>query len=138
MAAKSSSGPQPSASPDLAAVIGSNAQYFSSKITILNLADGDLAVTVAFVDPSGGPPSPLATFTIGPSGQQSDAVPPGTYRLGFRQSGSTSGSTCTITIAKGGRYTFAAVPNAIAVSRAGHTPTKAADLFVPTSSLCRT
>jgi hypothetical protein len=136
-AAKSSSGPQPSASLDLAAIIASNATYFSSKVTILDLAAGDLAVSVAFVDPSGGPPSPLATFTIGPSGQQSDALPPGTYRLGFRPSGSTTGSTCTITIAKGGLFTFVAVPGSIAVSRAGHPPTKAADLFVPTSSLCR-
>src|ERR1035437_9858319 len=79
-AATSSSRPHPSASPDLAAIIASNAAYFSSKITIPDLAVGDLAVSVAFVDLSGGPPSPLATFTIGPSGQQSDALPPGPDR----------------------------------------------------------
>jgi hypothetical protein len=133
-----SGGPRPSASPDIAAIIGSMAKSFTATIRFLDLADGDLAVTVAFVDPSSPQVQALGTYTLGSSGQQSNKVPPGTYRLAFRQpSTSKTGPTCTITIAKGSVYTFVAVPGAIAVSRAGYTPTKAADLFVPTSSVCR-
>ena len=134
---RASAGPQPSSSPDIAAMIEASAAQFSATIRLLDLADGDVAVTVAFIDPSSGPPSPLGTYTISPSGRQSDAVPPGTYRLVFLQSGSTTGPTCTITLAKGGVYTFVVVPGAIAVSRAGYTPTTTADLFVPSSTLCQ-
>jgi hypothetical protein len=119
-------------------MIEASSAQFSATIRLLDLADGDLAVAVAFIDPSSPGPQALGTYTLGASGQQSDKVPPGTYQLAFRQpSTSASGSTCTITIAKGGVYTFIAVPGAIAVSRMGHTPTQTADLFVPTSTLCR-
>jgi hypothetical protein len=136
-AAKSSSGPQPSASPDLAAIIASNATYFSSKITILDLVVGDLAVSVAFVDPSGGPPSRLATFTIGPfrpavGRTAAGHVPPGVPLVREHDRIDVHDHD-----REGGLFTFVAVPGSIAVSRAGHPPTKAADLFVPTSSLCR-
>lgn len=135
---RSSAGPQPSASPDIAAIIGSYSAYFTATIRLLDLADGDLAVTVTFIDPNSPQPQALGTYTLGSSGEQSDSVPPGTYRLDFRQpSGSTTGPTCTITIKKGGVFSFIAVPGSIAVSQAGYTPTKAGELFVPTSSLCR-
>jgi hypothetical protein len=121
----------------MAALIESYAAYLTATIRLLDLADGDLAVTVSFVDPSSPQTQPLGVYTLGPSGQESDPVPPGTYRLDFRQPpGSTSGATCTITVTKGDVYTFVAIPGAVAVSRAGYAPTKAADLFVATSSLC--
>jgi hypothetical protein len=133
----SSVGPRPSASPDVAAIIEASAAQFSATIRLLNLADSDIAVSVAFIDPSTPQPQDLGTYTVGASGQESDSVPPGTYRLAFKQPlGASAGSTCTIAIAKGGVVTFVAVPGAIAVSRTGYAPTKSADLFVPTSSLC--
>jgi hypothetical protein len=121
----------------MAAIVESMSASFSATIKFLDLADGDLAVTVAFIDPSSPQPQALGTYTLGSSGQESDKVPPGTYRLDFRQPpGGKTGPTCTITIKKAGVYTFVAVPGAIAVSRAGYTPTKAGELFAPTSSLC--
>jgi hypothetical protein len=121
----------------MADIIEGYSASFTATIRLLDLADDDLAVTVSFVDPNSPDPQALGTYTLGSSGQQSDAVPPGTYRLDFRQpSGSKTGPTCTITIKKGGVFTFVAVPGALAVSRKGYTPTKAADLFVPSSSLC--
>jgi hypothetical protein len=111
---------------------------FNASIRLFNLADGDLAVNVAFVDPSSPEPEPIGTYTIAQSGRQSAAVPPGTYQLEFHQvSGNVPGSICTIVIKDAGPYTFIAVPGAIAVSRAGYNPIKARDLFVPTSSLCQ-
>jgi hypothetical protein len=123
----------------MATVIESYSALFTATLRVFDLADGDLAVDVAFIDPSSPTPESLGTYTVAPSGRQTAAVPPGTYRLEFHQpSASPTGSSCTITVKDGGLYTFIAVPGAIAVSQAGDVPGTAADLFVPTSPLCRT
>ena len=129
-------GPAPTGSPDAAEIIDSYAAMFTATIRLFNLADDDLAVTVSFVDPGSPEPQPIGTYTIARSGRQAAVVPPGTYRLEFHQSSAATGSTCTIAIKDAGLYTFIAVPGAVSVSRGGFHPTKARDLFVPTSSLC--
>jgi hypothetical protein len=128
--------PHPSASVDPAALIASAASSFTATLTLLDLADRDVAVSVAFIDPAGGQTSPLGTYTLGTTEQQSSAVPPGMYRLAFTGSGAGA-SPCTITIAKGQTFSFVVLNDAVAVSRSGFTPKKAGDLFVATSSLCR-
>jgi hypothetical protein len=58
-------------------------------------------------------------------------------RLDFRQpADSAIGTTCTIEIADGDAYVFAAVEGAIAITLAGEKPSAPGDLFVATSSLC--
>jgi hypothetical protein len=119
-------------------VIDAYSASFTATITLLDLADAELAVSVAFIDPDSGQSDALGTYTVGPSAQISNAVPPGTYRLDFREpAGSATGPTCTIEVKKEETYSFIAVPGAIAVSRAGFTPITVRDLFVATSSLCR-
>jgi hypothetical protein len=54
----------------------------------------------------------------------------------FRQSPGVS-ETCTIEVSGGTAWSFVAVPGAIGVIRTGFTPRTKADLFIATSSLCR-
>lgn len=64
-------------------------------------------------------------------------MPPGIYELNFRQPSTATGdASCTIEVGETDGYVFAALGDAIAVTRTGVTPTDAAELFVATSSLC--
>lgn len=109
----------------------------TSSITLIDLADAGLAVSVAIVDPSSTKPFDLGTYKLGFTEQLTNQVPPGTYRLEFRQPAtSKTGPGCTITIADGEAYTFAAIDGAVAISKTGESPKTADDLFVATSSLC--
>jgi hypothetical protein len=112
--------------------------YLTSSITLLDLADDDLAATVTYLDPGSEASVALGTYTLGSMDQMTNSVPPGTYRLDFRQPpDSTTGPSCTIEIADAEGYVFAAVEDAVAISRTGTTQTDARELFVATSSLCR-
>lgn len=66
------------------------------------------------------------------------AADPGRYQFSF---GTADGlgdlGVCTLTLRSGDRYQFAALPEVIVVSRAGHPPAEGADLIVSTSALCR-
>jgi len=109
----------------------------TSSITVLDLADGDLAVTVGYVDPDSDEPIDLGTYTLGFGGEHTNEVPPGIYQLAFRQpADSATGPTCTIELGDGEAYTFAAIEGAVAIARTGEAPTDAGELFVGTSSLC--
>lgn len=109
----------------------------TSSITLIDLADADLAVAVAYVDPDTAKPIDLGTYSLEFTDQLTNQVPPGTYRLDFRQpAASKTGTTCTIDIADGEVFTFAAIDGAVAISKAGVAPKAAGDLFVATSSLC--
>jgi hypothetical protein len=114
------------------------AAYLTASITLFDLTDADLSVSVTYLD-SGGQTASLGTYLLGSSEQIAHAVPAGTYRLDFRQpAGATTGSSCAIAVKDGAAFTFIAVPGAIAVSRSGFTPKTARDLFIATSPLCRT
>ncbi len=92
---------------------------------------------VAYVDPGGDDSISLGTYSLASTDQLSNQVPAGTYRLDFRQpADSKTGPTCTIEIADGDAYVFAAVDGAIAITLAGEEPSAPGDLFVATSSLC--
>lgn len=132
-ASRAPSSPHPRPSFDSAAV----SAYLTGKITLLNLADADLAATVTYIDPASGQSEALGTYSVQSFAQQTYALPPASYRLDFRQPpGSSTGPRCTIAVKDGQAYSFVAVPGAIAISRAGYTPANARDLFVATSSLC--
>jgi hypothetical protein len=111
--------------------------FLTASITLVDLADDDVAVTVAYLDPDSGEPFDLGTYTLAPLDQQTNQVPPGVYRLEFRQPASTTtGSMCTIELGDAEAYTFAAIDGAVAIARSGEAPTDAKELFVATSSLC--
>jgi hypothetical protein len=109
----------------------------TSSITLLDLADEDLAVVVTYLDPGSDVPFPLGTFTLGSMDQVTNEAPPGTYTLEFRQpADGASGASCTIQIADAEGYVFAALGDAVAISSSATQPKTAGDLFVATSALC--
>lgn len=109
----------------------------TASITLIDLADADLAVTVAYVDPGSAEAFDLGTYSLKFTEQLTNQLPAGTYRLDFRQpAASKTGPTCTIEVADGEAFTFAAIDGAVAISKTGATPKAVRDLFVATSSLC--
>lgn len=109
----------------------------TASITLIDLADADLAVTVAYVDPGSAKAFDLGTYSLKFTEQLTNQLPAGTYRLDFRQpAASKTGPTCTIEVADGEAFTFAAIDGAVAISKTGATPKAVRDLFVATSSLC--
>lgn len=109
----------------------------TSSITLVDLADGDFVVTVAYIDTESDEAIDLGTYTLASMDQQTNQVPPGAYRLEFRQpASSATGPSCTIELGDADAYTFAAIEGAIAIAKAGEAPSDAAELFVATSSLC--
>ena len=113
------------------------AQTFSASIAVFNLADTPLTIAGSIADTTTGKFTSIGNYAVEPSGQLAEAVVPGRYRLAFHLSSLTSATTCTLTIADGAKYTFVAVPAAIAIDLAGSPPTNSTDLFVATSSLCK-
>lgn len=137
-AAPASPAPSPRVRPSLAIDLAELGAYLTSSITLVDLAETDLAVTVAYVDPDSGDSASLGTYTLGSMEQLTNSVPPGTYRLDFRQpADSPAGPSCTIEIGDADSYVFAAIESAVAIARTGNAPTETRELFVATSSLCQ-
>jgi len=113
------------------------AQTFSASIAIFNLADAPLTIGGSIADTTTGKFTSFGTYAVGPSGQLAEAVVPGRYRLAFHLSSLTAAASCTLTVTDGAKYTFVAVPAAIAVELTGAPPTSSQDLLVATSSLCK-
>lgn len=129
-----SSGPRPSLAIDPAELQA----HLTSSITLYDLADAGLAVVATYLDPDTQDPFPLGTYALDSMDQMTNSVPPGTYRLEFRQpSSSATGPSCTIEITDADAYVFAVVRDAVAISRLGTTPTSVREVFIATSSLCR-
>jgi len=114
------------------------AAALTSSLSVWDLTDADVALTVNFVDPDGGQTTALGTYTLEASEQFSNGVPPGRYRFDFRDPAtSAAGASCTIEVPDQGTVTFTVVPGAVAVTQTGFTPAKAGDLFVATSPVCK-
>jgi hypothetical protein len=129
--------PTPKPRPSLDVDLDELDAYMTSSITLLNLADDSLSVSVAYIDPAGGAPFPLGAFPLGSMDQVTNEAPPGTYTLEFHQpADNTLATSCTIEIADAEGYVFAALDDAIAISSTAAVPGDAGDLFVATSSLC--
>jgi hypothetical protein len=130
-AASKSAKPRPSISQnDLDAIL-------TSSITLLDLAEDDLAVSVTYIDPDSEEPFDLGSYSLAFTDQQTYQVPPGVYNLEFRQpADSPNGPACKIDLGDGEAYTFASIEGAVAVSRSGERPSDAGELFIATSSLC--
>lgn len=126
--------PRPSIDPaQLAALL-------TASITLINLGDSNLAITVSIIDPTVSPPQTyqLGTYLLNSSEQVTESVPATTYQIVFHQpADAVVKSTCHLTVKDGDKVTFVAVPGGVAVSEPSFIPKTVGDLFVSTSSLCR-
>lgn len=113
------------------------APYLTSEVTVVNLGDTSLALTVALLDPDSTQEFVIGTFQIQPEQVNSQAVIPALLRLDFGYSGVNDAGSCTITIADGEQLQFAVIPQGIAITSNGPEPADPAEMLVATASRCQ-
>ena len=127
--------PDPNATPRPTAV--DVAPYLTSEITVINLGDTTLALTVALLDPDSTDEFVIGTFQLQPEQVTAQAIIPALFRLDFGYSGVDDAGTCTITIGDGEQLQFAVIPQGIAITSNGPEPADSAEMLVATSSRCQ-
>lgn len=113
--------------------------FLSSQITVVNLADEPLTLTVTLVDPDSTDEYEVGTFEVQPLQVTTQSIIPSRFRLDFDVAGGSAAdvATCTIDIAEGEQIQFAVVPTGVAMSTSGIEPEDPAEMVVATSSRCR-
>jgi hypothetical protein len=128
--------PDPNATPRPTAV--DIAPYLTSEVTVVNLADTPLTLTVALLDPDSDQEYEIGTFEVQPDQVTTQSVIPAPFRLDFGYGGSVdSAGTCTIEIADGEQLQFAVIPEGIAITSNGPEPADPAEMIVATATRCQ-
>jgi hypothetical protein len=110
----------------------------TSQITVVNLADQPLTLTVTLLDPDSADEFEVGTFDLQPLQVTTQSVIPARLRIAFAFGGSSAAtSTCTIDVADGEELQFAAIATGVAITATGQEPANAADLNVSTAARCR-
>ena len=113
------------------------APFLTSEVTILNLGDAPLGVTVTLLDPDSTDEFTIGTFHLEPGQVTSQSIIPALFRLDFGWSGVDDVGTCDITIGEAEQIQFAVVPTGIVMATNGVEPADAAEMIVATSSRCQ-
>jgi hypothetical protein len=113
------------------------APYLTSDITVVNLGDTTLSLTVALLDPESPQEFVIGTFEIQPEQVNSQAIIPALFRLDFGYSGVDDAGSCTITIGDGEQLQFAVLPGGIAITSNGPEPADPAEMLVATAPRCQ-
>jgi hypothetical protein len=109
--------------------------YLTSEVTVVNLADAGVEVTVTLVDADSADEFEIGTFELAPLQVTSQAVVPARYRLDFNLGGGNE-ETCTIDIGDE-ELQFAVIESGIAITTSGAEPDDPAEMVVATSSRCQ-
>jgi hypothetical protein len=113
------------------------APFLTSEVTILNLGDAPLGVTVTLLDPDSTEEFTIGTFHLEPGQVTSQSIIPALFRLDFGTNGVDDVGSCDITIGEAEQIQFAVVPSGIVMATNGVEPTDAAEMIVATSSRCQ-
>lgn len=114
------------------------APFLTAEVTVVNLGEGPLAVTVTLLDPESTDEYEVGVLEIQPLQVTSQAVLAFRYRLEFEypDGSPADGGTCIINIFKGDEIQFAVLERG-GVITAGAEPDDPAELVIATSSRCR-
>ena len=126
--------PDPNATPRPTAV--DVAPYLTSEVTVVNLGDAPLALTVSLLDPDSADEFTIGTFELQPNQVTTQAVIPALLRLDFGYTGVDDVGSCAITIEDGEQLQFAVVAGGIVMTSSAGEPEDAAEMIVSTSSRC--
>lgn len=109
------------------------------EVSVVNTADEELTVRFVHLDTEDGEPDTLETERLAPLDVGGlGAMPLGRYTIEFSTSGGNPpAATCALTVGRGDKVTFFAVPQGIVVAKDGFSPRDRADMLVESSSLCR-
>lgn len=126
--------PDPNATPRPTAV--DVAPYLTSEVTVVNLGDAPLALTVSLLDPDSDDTYTIGTFELQPNQVTTQAVIPALLRLDFGFTGVDDAGSCAITIEDGEQLQFAVVAGGIVMTSSAGEPEDSAEMIVATSSRC--
>jgi hypothetical protein len=139
--------PSPSPPPTVAPTLDPNATprptpldilpFLTSEITVVNLAEQQLALKVTLLDPDSTDEFSLGTYELEPLQVTTQSVVPTRFRLEFAFSGGGSAGTCTIDIEEGDQVQFAVIETGIAITSSAAEPEDPAEMVVATASRCR-
>jgi hypothetical protein len=125
----------PGETPDPTAI--DLAPFLTAELTVVNLEDDPLAVTVTILDPESTDEYEVTTIDIAPLQVTAQAVFPARYRLDFAYPGASgSAGVCVIDVAEQEEVQFAMLSRG-GVITAGTEPDDPAELAIATSSRCR-
>jgi hypothetical protein len=110
--------------------------FLSAEVVVVNLADRELSLTVALLDPDSDAEFVVGTFDLQPEQVTAQAVVPTIFRLAFALDGGSS-SSCIIEIGEGEQVQFAVVAGGIAITSSLGEPADVAEMLVATSSRCQ-
>jgi hypothetical protein len=112
--------------------------FLSSGVTMYNLGDQTLYVTVTGVDPDTSDEFHLADFQVEPEQFTRQAAIPLLLRFDFTfdHANSAGLATCTMNVATGNEVDFVAVGNGVVVTVDQTQPDDIAEMVTTTSSLC--
>ena len=132
----------PSATPGTGGSPGPSAidllPLLTSQITVVNLVDQPLTLTVTLLDPDSDDEFEVGTFDLQPLQVTTQSVIPARLRLEFAFGGSSGTiGLCTIDVADGEELQFAAIATGVAITATGQEPANPADLNVSTAARCR-
>jgi hypothetical protein len=112
--------------------------YLTVRLSVVNLAEVPVDVVVSLVDTSTGDVTQLITLVLEPLDFESQKVPPNVFDVVFTVRGSaTALASCRMQVENDDSLDFAALDDAVAVSKRGYVPADRSELFVATSTLCK-
>jgi hypothetical protein len=113
------------------------APFLTSEVTILNLSDAPLTVTVTLLDPESTDEFTIGTFHLEAGQVTHQSIVPALFRLDFGFTGVSDAGTCAITVGEAEQIQFAVVPTGIVFATNGAEPADPAEMIVATSSRCQ-
>ncbi|HWH37009.1 MAG TPA: hypothetical protein VNT28_04455 [Candidatus Limnocylindrales bacterium] len=111
--------------------------FLTSEITVVNLAEQQLALTVTLLDPESSDEFALGTYEVEPLQVTTQSIVPTRFRLEFAFTGGGSAGTCTIDVGDGEQIHFAVIETGVALVSSTGEPADPAELVVATSSRCQ-
>ena len=113
------------------------APFLTSEITVVNLGDSQLGVTVTLLDPESTDEFTIGTFELQPEQATFQSVIPALFRLDFGFNGVGDAGSCDITVADGEQVQFAVISTGVVITTSAGEPADPAEMLVATSSRCR-
>jgi hypothetical protein len=108
----------------------------TAEMTVVNLADRPLRVTVTAIDPESLGEFEVGAYELAPEQVTAQRVLPLRYRLDFRLAPDIDLGTCTIDVAEAEQLQFAVVGAGVVLTTNGAEPADAAEMVAATSSRC--
>jgi hypothetical protein len=110
--------------------------YLSAQVTVVNLSDQPLSVSVLLLDPESTASYDVGSFDLQPLQVTTQAVVSARLHLQFYLGAGFHIGTCTINIGEGEQIQFAVLEDGIAFTTSSGEPNDATEMLVETAKRC--